>query len=156
MRRDQTNQPCKTNTEPIRPTPSKYRTLYMRRALLLVTGAVLVPMAGCGSDTGSSPDKPPCPAISFVAVLVTVVDAQTKESVLTATGVIVDGSFRENLVADRGMLGGPDSREGTYTVIINAPGYAEFVRSGIEARPAAGQCPSSPLVSFVAELVRVP
>ena len=81
-------------------------------------------------DTGITP-----------AVTVAVVDAVTGAPLAGgATGYVEDGTYREALRVVRSTadtpthLGAADARPGTYTIVVERPGYARWQRSGVRTR----------------------
>ena len=106
-------------------------------------------IAGCG-DTRSDRHEVVCPAVSYYAMDIAVIDAVTRAPISNAQGSAIGQDFRAELQRWDNHLLGPLNRHSVYTVIVSAPGYRDWTREGIEA-PLANPCPKT--VELVAELV---
>ena len=109
------------------------RHLPSRASVLAPLGALALAACDLGPtmcDTGISP-----------AVTVAVVDAVTGAPLAAGSrGYVADGSFRDSLrivrwSADAAThLGAADARPGSYTIVIERPGYARWERTGVRTR----------------------
>lgn len=97
----------------------------MRRAALLLA----VPLAACGDSPTLCPDE------VRPMMLIQVQDASTGQSGSEgAGGSITEGSFTSPLVrydADR-LAPLATGRPGTYTVVVQKPGFQTWTRTGIQ------------------------
>jgi hypothetical protein len=103
-----------------------------------------------------------CPARSYPAVEVLVIDAATDSfDARGVTGVVRDGAYVDTLRVGNGPAGGPPQklvgaleRPGTYTVHLSKPGYHDWVQPAIRARP--GVCSVWPAFVRAVMLPRQP
>ena len=107
----------------------------------LVAIPLALALAGC--DAFGPPDA--CSLELRPGIVVEIRDAATNAFIAQqATAIVTEGSFRDSLrlhgstrVGDsvvRTTKSGVSERAGTYTLEITAPGYARWVRTGIQVR----------------------
>lgn len=135
--------------------------LKMRRLVLLGIIATSAAAAGCGSESSdtAAPDVPieaACPALGYFPIVVTVIDAVTRQPVANATGRAwyEDMTTAELVTRDGRLVSTLPPKSGLYAVLIQASGYEDWTQDRIPSPPpvtAEAPCPGS--VEMVAELV---
>jgi len=111
--------------------------------------ASLLLVAACSNLTGY--DKRVCTAEARAGINVTVVDDATGAAITSASGVVREGTFVEQLQSFGGQLSGAYEREGTYDVSVTAPGYQTWLRENVTV--GADECHVIPVL-LTARLVR--
>jgi hypothetical protein len=122
-------------------------SMIARRILTLL---LLLSSFGCGIF---GPEF--CTAGRRWGVSVTVIDALDGSSITEGlAGVLVDGSFREDMLVFENILVGAGERAGRYDLTITTDGYAVFARGGIKVnRPSwRSSCRHVETVHITAEL----
>lgn len=117
--------------------------------------AALALLAGCDSGI---PTAGECAAPNSIAIVVTVIDSVTGDSIAdSASGTVTAGAYSDSLRLDfessGTLLGG--NQLGTYAVALARPGYAAWGRTGV-AVTHKGPCGNVEPVELHASLQPTP
>ncbi len=104
--------------------------------------------AGCSLVTSSD-----CVSIGVSGIHVTVLDRQTRQTPAGAVVTVTDGEYRETLVRSGGVFAGAPERTGSYTVIVEAPGYVRWTRENVNVI-RRGSCNYLQRVTLTSDLER--
>jgi hypothetical protein len=101
------------------------------RSLLSIALLSSISFTGCPLDL--DPDPPVCTTEFRYGVTAQVTDASTGAAVTNATLTLIEGSYTETMqFLPPGTYVGAGEREGTYTLVAEAPGYQTQTITGID------------------------
>lgn len=123
------------------------RLTALRTALVV---AAVVMSSGCSLITADD-----CVSVGVSGVQVSVLDGQTGEVPAGAVVTITDGAYTETPVGRNGVFTGAIERTGTYTVTVDAPGYARWTRDDVNVG-RTGSCGYLQTAAISSELERTP
>ena len=103
----------------------------MKRSIIL--GATLATIAcSAREEPQAEPPQTICTLEARAGLLVTVLDAATGRNLAPDANVrVTDGEYSEMLNPIEGTYVGAYERAGTYTVVVSAPGHAQWQRIGV-------------------------
>jgi hypothetical protein len=102
--------------------------------------------AGCSLITSSD-----CVSIGLYGIQLSVVDKRTNQIPNGTVVTVTDGDYRETLWLNGRVYLGAGERPGSYSVIVEAPGYARWTRDNVRVA-RAGRCNSIQPVTLSIEL----
>lgn len=95
--------------------------------------------------------KGDCVAVGVSGIRVTVLDQRTRQSPSGATVTLADGDYRETLMGSGGVYSGAVERPGTYSITVEAPGYARWTRENVRV-VRSGSCDYLKSVAVTSDL----
>jgi hypothetical protein len=122
----------------------------------------LIMLAALGTIACDSDGAVNCAPSNALAVALRPVDASSLAPLASvATGMAGFGEYADTLERGPSIHAGADSlaggfRTGTYSVHVEAPGYAAFDTSGVVVALTVGDCPELSTQRFTARLTLLP
>ena len=103
-------------------------------------------VSGCSLLTSSD-----CVSIGVAGIQLSVVDARTSQTPIGTVVTVADGEYRETLTQTGRVYVGAVERPGTYSVVVEAPGYMRWTRENVRV-VRGGSCSYLQRVTLSSEL----
>ncbi len=113
-----------------------------------VIGVALVAVLASSCLLMTSSD---CVSIGVSGIQISVVDKRTNQIPSGTVVTVTDGDYRETLTRSGGVYVGATERPGSYSIVVEAPGYARWTRDNVSV-VRTGSCQYLQRVTLSSEL----
>lgn len=122
--------------------------MQIQSAIHAAIGAGLLAALASGCSSMTSGDSV---SIGVPGLQVTALDKRTNQTPNETVITAIDGAYRETLTASGGVFIGAVERPGTYSVVVDAPGFVRWTRDNVTVA-RGGSCNYLQRVSQLSEL----